>query len=100
MQRPWGDQKIKYYDVTSLYPYINKVGKVPLGHPQMITEKFRSIDTYKRLIKCKILPPKGIYIPILPYRANGKLLFPLCRTCARHRKHVTMMRRKEPSLGD
>ncbi|CAL1264770.1 unnamed protein product, partial [Larinioides sclopetarius] len=32
--------------------------------------------------KCKILPPRGLYLPVLPFRCNGKLMFPLCRTCA------------------
>ena len=25
------------YDVTSLYPFINKTGTIPLGHPIIIT---------------------------------------------------------------
>ncbi|CAH3199085.1 unnamed protein product, partial [Porites evermanni] len=28
-----------------------------------------------------VLPPYGLYLPVLPYRAQGKLLFPLCRAC-------------------
>ncbi|XP_033756183.1 probable DNA polymerase [Pecten maximus] len=76
------NRQIKYYDVTSLYPYINKVGKVPLGHPTIITENFQNIEEYEGLIKCKMIPPRNLFIPVLPYRSNGKLLFPLCRTCA------------------
>ena len=34
------------------------------------------------LLKCRILPPENVYEPILPCRVNGKLVFPLCRTCA------------------
>ena len=34
------------------------------------------------LIKCKILPPNNLYFPVLPYRCRGKLLFPLCCSCA------------------
>ena len=60
------ENQIKYYDVTSLYPFVNKTGKIPLGHPDIITENFDSIDTYEGLIKCKILPPKGLYMPVLP----------------------------------
>ena len=33
-------------------------------------------------MKCKVLPPKDLYLPLLPYRARGKLLFPLCGACA------------------
>lgn len=28
------------------------------------------------------MPPKSLYHPVLPARIGGKLLFPLCRTCA------------------
>lgn len=30
-------KKIKYFDVTSLYPWVNKTGKIPLGHPEIFT---------------------------------------------------------------
>ena len=75
-------EKINYYDVTSLYPFINKTGKVPLGHPEIITEHFQDVNGYEGLIKCKVVPPKGLYHPILPCKLNNKLLFALCRTCA------------------
>ena len=76
-----GETKIKYFDVTSLYPFINKTGKIPLGHPEIITEHFSSIDNYEGLIKCKVLPPRNLFIPVLPTRINGKLLFGLCNKC-------------------
>ncbi|XP_052776205.1 uncharacterized protein LOC128214030 [Mya arenaria] len=76
------EQEINYYDVTSLYPYVNKTGKIPLGHPEIVTENFQDITHYEGLIKCKILPPRGLYLPVLPVKSNGKLLFSLCRSCA------------------
>lgn len=33
-------------------------------------------------MKCKTLPPRKLYHPVLPYRSGEKLLFPLCRRCA------------------
>ena len=33
------------------------------------------------LIKCTIVPPERLYHPVLPFRANQKLMFSLCRTC-------------------
>jgi hypothetical protein len=33
-------------------------------------------------VKCSVLPPRALYHPVLPYRTQGKLMFPLCRTCA------------------
>ena len=34
------DEKIKYYDVTILYPFVQKIGKYPYGTPIIITEVF------------------------------------------------------------
>jgi hypothetical protein len=41
------DQDISYVDVTSLYPYINKTGKIPIGHPEIVTEGFTDIQQYE-----------------------------------------------------
>ncbi len=76
-----GTESIHYYDVTSLYPFINKTGKVVVGHPKIITENFGDVNNYEGLIKCRIIPPRGLYVPVLPSKINGKLLFALCRTC-------------------
>ncbi|XP_053405164.1 uncharacterized protein LOC128558905 [Mercenaria mercenaria] len=76
------EETIDYYDVTSLYPFINKTGKIPLGHPRIITENFAEIDKYEGLIKCKVIPPRDLFIPVLPCKMNGKLLFSLCKICA------------------
>ena len=73
------DQDISYVDVTFLYPYINKTGKIHIRHPEIVTEGFTDIKQYEGLIKCKILPPRGLYIPVLPVKINNKLLFTLCR---------------------
>ena len=37
---------------------------------------------YFSLMKVKILPPRKLLFPILPIKINGKLMFPLCHTCA------------------
>lgn len=71
------DEKIKYIDYTSLYLYIQKYGIYPIGHPTIITDNFDLNFKYFGLIKCKILPKRGLFIPPLPTRINGKLLFPL-----------------------
>ena len=68
--------------MTSLYPGVNKTGKIPLRHPEIITENFDILDNYEGLIKCKVLPPKALFHPVLPCKVNGKLLFHLCKTCA------------------
>lgn len=75
------EEKIKYVDFTSLYPWTNKYCRYPVGHPEIITNDFKEIRCYFGLCQVKILPPRGLYHPVLPYRCNGKLTFPLCRTC-------------------
>ena len=75
-------EMIKYVDFTSLYPWVNKYCKYPVGHPSIISSDFRSLDQYFGIAKVKALPPRGLYHPVLPYRSAGKLTFPLCRTCA------------------
>ena len=72
----------RYVDFTSLYPWCNKNTRNVVGHPQMITENFADISTYFGLIKCTILPPRGLLHPVLPYRTPENLMFPLCKTCA------------------
>ncbi|XP_046397765.1 uncharacterized protein LOC124164478 [Ischnura elegans] len=79
-------EKIKYVDVCSLYPYVNKWRKYPVGHPKIfVGEEIPTIDRWEGLIKCTILPPRKLYHPVLPYRWDNKLTFPLCRTCVQQR---------------
>ena len=68
------DQDISYVDVTSLYPYINKTGKITIVHPEIVTEGFTDIQQYEGLIKCKILPPRGLYIPVLPVKNEKQIV--------------------------
>ena len=76
------NERIKYVDFCSLYPYIQKYGKFPIGHPEVITENFKPIENYFGLIYCKILPPNNLFIPLLPSKINNKLVFALCAACA------------------
>ena len=77
-----GEEMVLYLDFTSLYPFCNKTTPAVVGHPQIITENFQDLSTYFSLIKCTVLPPRGPFYPVLPYRTQGKLIFPLCKTCA------------------
>jgi hypothetical protein len=75
---------ILYQDVTSLYPWVNSRMMYPIGHPQIVTHDFGKLEDYFGLVKCTVLPPKSLHLPVLPMHvgAEKKLLFPLCRTCA------------------
>ena len=75
-------EKVRYYDFTSLYPAVNTQKQYPFGHPQIIYRDFGSLDKYFGFVKCDVLPPRGLFHPVLPYRCHNKLMFPLCRTCA------------------
>ena len=76
---------IRYLDVTSLYPSVLVKNEYPIGHPDIINEFPNKDLNYFGFIKCKVLPPQNLYIPVLPYRDNKKLIFPLCRTCIQTR---------------
>ncbi|XP_071581363.1 uncharacterized protein [Temnothorax nylanderi] len=86
-----GTEKIRYVDVCSLYPYVLKTGAFPIGHPDIfIGEECRALigtapnynfDSLEGLIRCRVVPPRDLFHPVLPYRVRGKLLFALCRSC-------------------
>jgi len=77
-------EKIHYVDVNSLYPYISKYGKFPLGDSNVYVGADCPPDCLDRegIIKCKLLPPRKLYHPVLPYKNKSKLMFPLCSPCA------------------
>ena len=81
--------RILYSDFTSLYPYTMKNREYPVGHPEIITSNFKDITNYFGLALVKVLPPRGLYVPTLPYHYDGKLFFPLCRTCTENQQQTT-----------
>ena len=83
------DEKLMYVDFTSLYPTVNKYDQYPVGHPKIITTDFQALEEYFGLIKLSILPPRKLYHPVLPFRSNGKLMFPLCGTCVQKQSSQT-----------
>lgn len=91
-----GDQgeTINYYDYTSLYPYVNKNGVYPIGHPEIISQPGHTdISRFFGIAKCTVLPPHGLYHPLLPLRQKDKLTFPLCRTCVEEEMDKPMLAR-------
>ena len=77
-------EKIFYIDVTSLYPWVNKTQKYPLGHPEIFYEpEDQVLSHYFGVALVTILPPRGLFHPVLPVREGGKLTFPLCGACVR-----------------
>lgn len=77
-------EKIRYYDVCSLYPWACKYGKFPVGHPTVLVgdQCPQVLDGVEGLVKATVLPPQSLYHPVLPVRVHNRLFFPLCRTCS------------------
>ena len=71
-----GDEIGVYSDITSLYPSVNYYDDYPIGHPIEITENFGDITKYFGFIDCYVVPPKGLYFPLLATKGD-KLTFDL-----------------------
>ncbi len=83
-----GKTKMRYYDINSLYPFINKTAKTVVKHPKVHAGEeacmklpWQSMDG---LMKVTVLPPRGLAFPVLPYRMHKKLIFFLCFSCAQN----------------
>ncbi|GAV07528.1 hypothetical protein RvY_17353 [Ramazzottius varieornatus] len=59
----------------SEYPFVNKVKTYPVGGHKVIRDNFQDIRAYYGLAFIKILPPKDMWIPVLPFRTD-KLISP------------------------
>ena len=66
------EEKIKYVDVCSLYPYICKRGKFPVGDPKIYVGEedcrqflwtYKDISRVNSLLMCDVLPPQNLYTP-------------------------------------
>ena len=79
----------RYVDFCSLYPTVQYYQKYPIGHPVKIHNPKKYCKSWYGLIKCKVVPPKGLYHAVLPQRIKvdsyEKLIFTLCKTCAETR---------------
>ena len=88
------EEEIRYVDITSLYPWVNKNCCYPVGHPQIITQPSdQRIDSYFGLALVDILAPKELFHPVLPVRCGEKLTFPLCGKCVEEQQQKPMLQR-------
>ena len=88
-------EEIRYCDITSLYPYVNKNGCYPVGHPQIITQPVdQSIHSYFGIALVDILPPAGLFHPVLPVRYGEKLTFALCGKCVEKEQKKPLLKRR------
>ena len=77
--------KGKYIDVVSLYPTVMYYDKYPIDHPTKIVKPKYYDQNWFGFVYCKVLPPRGLYLPVLPFKQQTKdahkLMFGLCRSC-------------------
>ena len=84
------NSKIFYVDFNSSYPFIQH--KTVMNNKECFKQlikltKLTSSDKEgMEFAKCTILPPRKLFIPTLPFRLNGKLLFPLCAQCGKEKQ--------------
>ena len=87
----------RYVNFCSLYPTVQYYQKYPIGHPKKILNPEKYDNSWYGLIKCKVIPPRGLYHLVLPQRIKvdsyEKLVFTLCKTCTEtknqnERKHT------------
>ena len=77
------DERIDYVDYTSLYPWVNKYGPYPIGHPTIMKNPSdQNIDNYFGIAKVDVLAPEKLFHPVLPMKIGDKCMFTLCATCA------------------
>jgi hypothetical protein len=74
-------------DIVSLYPYINFFQEYPVGHAEEVVRN-ESVhwtrpehNPFKGIVKCFVVPPRKLRLPVIPQKYNGKLMFVLCHTC-------------------
>ncbi|XP_065208479.1 uncharacterized protein LOC135837206 [Planococcus citri] len=82
--------QINYIDVCSLYPTVMFYDNYPIGHPVKYFNPPQYNPKWFGVIKCKILPPNNLHIPVLPTKVkmekSEKLVFPLCKKCAENQQ--------------
>ncbi len=80
-------EKIRYLDFTSLYGTVLAKCDYGVGHPVKILTRDEAnaikdtIPNLMGLVRCTVLAPKDLYLPVLPVKIHNKLFFALCRTC-------------------
>ena len=78
------NERIDYIDYTSLYPWVNKYGTYPLGHPTILKNPTnQNIQSYFGVAKVDVLAPEHLFHPILPMKLASKCMFALCMACAK-----------------
>jgi len=76
------EDKYRCYDINSLYPYVMFNNSFPIGKPKIVKNvDKKTIQEYMGITECKVITPKELYLPVLPFKMkmgnHNKLIFPL-----------------------
>ena len=70
---------IGHIDITSQYPTVNALDEYPVGFKELYdpTEEEIKDGSFLGIVKCDVIPPKDLYLPVLPQTVGGKMLMHL-----------------------
>ena len=90
--RVQGNEQLKYYDIVSLYPWIQKSHNFPVNrYFTVYGRSLPDINGFKKIMKkhpnsgialISMRAPHQCYFPILPMKISGILSFSLCPLCS------------------
>ena len=88
------DKEILYQDFTSLYPWVNKHCKYPVGFPEAhLNASNQDIHSYFGVVLIDVLAAERLFHLVLPVREGGKLTFPLCSGCVKEEQQKPWLER-------
>lgn len=91
-----GEEILRYVDINSLYPQVNKNKTYPVGHPHILANpENQDIHSYFEIAKVKILASANLYHLLLPKTINNKLMFPLRGKCVVEQMEKPWLKRTE-----
>jgi hypothetical protein len=70
-------KNLYYYDVNSLYPYVMKSNKYPIGDSSYFWGDIKQLKDIFGIVHCKVTAPNNLYTPILLTRRIGRTIAPL-----------------------
>ena len=91
LYKKWTPEDIKkgvygrYKDVQSLYPTVQFYDYMPTGVPEWKTyecaveDPLQFCDKHFGYIECDVTPPNDLFMPVLPEKKDGKLIFDLIK---------------------
>lgn len=79
------NQRIRYLDFCSMYPFTMFTKVYCKDNPIRITRGMEcptDITSLHGIFKGRVVAPKSLFMPLLPFRVNKKLFFTLCASCS------------------